>query len=54
MRVQPPEANEDGTIPEYDVFAGAANGIGYPDPPTDCTPVARAYTHLTIIPKRAV
>lgn len=53
-RVQKPEADASGTVPAYDIFAGATRGIAYPEPPTDCTPGARAYTHLTIIPKKPV
>ena len=49
-----PAAGADGKIPAYDIFEGAKIGAAYPDPPSDCTPGARAYTNLTIIPKKAV
>jgi hypothetical protein len=48
-RVIPPE---NGTT--YDKFAGATRGISYPDPPSDCSNGSRAYTQLTIIPKKKV
>lgn len=53
-RVEKPAANDDGTIPAYDIFAGATRGSAYPEPRTDCSNASKFYTHLTIIPKRAV